>query len=53
MPRAKPKIDPSDEMEMNIKLLCDQAANHMKCRNYSKALGGYCQVSLEGYTVPL
>ncbi|XP_037916712.1 tetratricopeptide repeat protein 25 isoform X2 [Hermetia illucens] len=43
MPRAKPKIDPSDEMELNIKLLCDQAANHMKCRNYSKALGGYCQ----------
>jgi len=45
MPRKKPKqIDPIEEMENTIKLLCDQSKNHMKVREYDKALAGYNQV---------
>ncbi|XP_067633437.1 outer dynein arm-docking complex subunit 4 isoform X2 [Eurosta solidaginis] len=43
MPRKKSKVDPFEEMETNIKLLCDQSHNHMKVREYGRALSGYNQ----------
>nr|XP_016928134.1 tetratricopeptide repeat protein 25 isoform X2 [Drosophila suzukii] len=43
MPRKKPKVDTLEEIETNIKLLCDQSNNHMKVRAYEKALFGYNQ----------
>ncbi|XP_017471990.1 PREDICTED: tetratricopeptide repeat protein 25 isoform X2 [Rhagoletis zephyria] len=43
MPRKRSKVDPFEEMETNIKLLCDQSHNHMKVREYGRALAGYNQ----------
>ncbi|XP_061401623.1 outer dynein arm-docking complex subunit 4 isoform X2 [Musca vetustissima] len=43
MPRKKPKVDTIEEIEQNIKLFCDQSKNHMKSREYEKALIGYNQ----------
>ncbi|XP_037944553.1 tetratricopeptide repeat protein 25-like isoform X2 [Teleopsis dalmanni] len=43
MPRKKSKVDSLEEIETAIKLLCDQANNHMKVREYDKALRGYNQ----------
>ncbi|XP_034653166.1 tetratricopeptide repeat protein 25 isoform X2 [Drosophila subobscura] len=43
MPRKKQKVDTIEEIETNIKLLCDQSNNHMKVREYDKALFGYNQ----------
>ncbi|XP_073848434.1 outer dynein arm-docking complex subunit 4 isoform X2 [Musca autumnalis] len=43
MPRKKPKVDTIEEIEQNIKLFCDQSKNHMKSREYEKALVGYNQ----------
>ncbi|XP_075166194.1 outer dynein arm-docking complex subunit 4 isoform X2 [Haematobia irritans] len=43
MPRKKPKEDTIEEIEQNIKLFCDQSKNHMKSREYEKALVGYNQ----------
>ncbi|XP_032590757.1 outer dynein arm-docking complex subunit 4 isoform X2 [Drosophila grimshawi] len=43
MPRKKQKVDTLEEIETNIKLLCDQSNNHMKVREYYKALNGYNQ----------
>lgn len=45
MPRKKPKVDTQEEIEICIKLLCDQSKNHMKSREYEKALNGYNQVN--------
>lgn len=45
MPRKKQKVDTLEEIETNIKLLCDQSNNHMKVREYYKALTGYNQVN--------
>lgn len=33
-----------DELEANCKLLCDEARNHMKLHNYTKALSVYTKV---------
>lgn len=44
MPRKKAKVDTIEEIETCIKLLCDQSKNHMKSREYEKALIGYNQV---------
>ncbi|EDW61093.2 outer dynein arm-docking complex subunit 4 isoform X2 [Drosophila virilis] len=43
MPRKKQKVDTIEEIETTIKLLCDQSNNHMKVREYYKALTGYNQ----------
>ncbi|XP_023300253.1 outer dynein arm-docking complex subunit 4 isoform X2 [Lucilia cuprina] len=43
MPRKKAKVDTLEEIETSIKLLCDQSKNHMKSREYEKALNGYNQ----------
>lgn len=45
MPRKKQKVDTLEEIETTIKLLCDQSNNHMKVREYYKALKGYNKVS--------
>lgn len=44
MPRKKVVKDPQDEIDATCKLLCDEAANHMKVRNYTKALTVYQKV---------
>lgn len=44
MPRKKPKVNTIEEIENSIKLFCDQSKNHMKSREYEKALTGYNQV---------
>lgn len=44
MPRKKAVKDPQEEIEATCKLLCDEAANHMKVRNYTKALNVYQKV---------
>lgn len=36
--------DPQEEIDAACKLLCDEAANHMKVRNYTKALNVYQKV---------
>ncbi|XP_020716729.1 tetratricopeptide repeat protein 25 isoform X2 [Ceratitis capitata] len=43
MPRKKSKVDPLEELETCTKLLCDQSHNHMKVREYDRALIGYNQ----------
>lgn len=45
MARKKVAKDPQDEIDAACKLLCDEAANHMKVRNYTKALSAYQKVS--------
>lgn len=47
MPRKKPVKDPQDEIDAACKLLCDEAANHMKVRNYTKALTVYEKVKID------
>lgn len=44
MPRRRNKVDPLEELETCTKLLCDQSHNHMKVREYDKALIGYNKV---------
>ena len=44
MPRKKPKVNTIEDIENSIKLFCDQSKNHMKSREYEKALIGYNQV---------
>lgn len=44
MARKKIARDPQDEIDATCKLLCDEAANHMKVRNYTKALSVYRKV---------
>lgn len=44
MTRKKAKVDTIEEIETCIKLFCDQSKNHMKTREYEKALFGYNQV---------
>lgn len=44
MGRKKVIRDPIEEIEANCKLLCDEAANHMKARNYYRALSVYQKV---------
>lgn len=44
MARKKVMKDPQDEIDAACKLLCDEAANHMKVRNYTKALSAYQKV---------
>ena len=45
MSRQKRKKNPKDEIEAMRKILCDEATNQMKMRNYAKALIGFNQVS--------
>lgn len=45
MGRKKVVKDSHDELEIACKLLCDEAANHMKVRNYTRALAVYVKVS--------
>lgn len=44
MPRRRNKVDPLEELEICTKLLCGQSHNHMKVREYDKALIGYNKV---------
>lgn len=44
MPKKKPAKDPRDDLEATCKLLCGEALNHMKVRNYSKAFLVYNKV---------
>lgn len=44
MSRRKPLKDPQEEIEATCKLLCDEAANYMKNRNYTRALSVYEKV---------
>lgn len=46
MGRRKVK-DPREAYESTCKLLCDEAANHMKVRNYTRALSVYSQVYIQ------
>lgn len=46
MSRRKPAKDPQEEIEATCKLLCDEAANHMKNRNYTRALSVYEKVTI-------
>lgn len=45
MARKKVIKDPQEEIDAACKLLCDEAANHMKVRNYTKALNVYQKVN--------
>lgn len=53
MSRQKRKKNPKDEIEAMRKILCDEATNQMKMRNYAKALLGFNQVSLRHLNVRL
>lgn len=54
MTRKKVLKDPQDEIDAACKLLCDEAANHMKVRTYSKALKVYQKVNkLQTIQMPL
>ena len=44
MSRRKQKKIPRDDGDATSKLLCDEAANHMKVRNFAKAMTVYTQV---------
>lgn len=46
MPKKRVVRDPQDEIDAQCKLLCDEAGNHMKVRNYTRALSVYEKVSL-------
>lgn len=41
----KKVVDPQDDIDTTCKLLCDEASNHMKVRNYNRALNVYNKVS--------
>lgn len=47
MGRKKVAKDPQDDIDATCKLLCDEARNHMKVRNYIKALNVYMKVSIK------
>lgn len=51
MPKKKPPKDTQDDVDAICKLLCDEARNHMKVRNYTKALNVYNKVSVFGALV--
>lgn len=40
----KKVVDPQEDLDATCKLLCDEASNHMKVRNYSRALNVYNKV---------
>lgn len=40
----KKVVDPQDDIDTCCKLLCDEASNHMKVRNYHRALKVYNKV---------
>lgn len=44
MSRKRTKKNPKDELNAMRKVLCDEAQNQMKVRNFGKALIGYNQV---------
>lgn len=44
MSRKRSKKNPKDEMEAMRKIMCDEATNQMKVRNFMKALIGFNQV---------
>lgn len=46
MTRKKPVKDPQAELDATCKLLCDEARNHMKVRNFVKALSVYNKVCI-------
>lgn len=50
MSRKRSKKNPRDETEAMRKILCDEASNQMKVRNFSKALIGFNQVCLISIT---
>lgn len=52
MPKKRIIRDPHDEIEAQCKLLCDEAANHMKVRNYTRALNVYKKVNIT-YTITI
>ncbi len=41
----KKVVDPQDDIDTCSKLLCDEASNHMKVRNYHRALNVYNKVN--------
>lgn len=41
----KKVVDPQDDIDASCKLLCDEALNHMKVRNYQRALNVYNKVN--------
>jgi hypothetical protein len=45
MSRKRTKKNPKDEINAMRKILCDEASNQMKVRNFAKALIGFNQVS--------
>lgn len=44
MSRKRTKKNPKDEMDTMRKIMCDEATNQMKVRNFTKALIGFNQV---------
>jgi hypothetical protein len=44
MSRKRTKKNPKDELNAMRKILCDEASNQMKVRNFTKALIGFNQV---------
>lgn len=44
MSRKRTKKNPKDELEAMRKIMCDEATNQMKVRNFTKALIGFNQV---------
>lgn len=46
MPKKRVVRDPQDEVDAQCKLLCDEAGNHMKVRNYTRALSVYQKVNV-------
>lgn len=42
--KGRGKKNPKDEIDSMRKILCDEASNHMKMRNYTMALTGFHQV---------
>ena len=46
MSRKRTKKNPKDEIQAMKKILCDEAQNQMKVRNFTKALIGYNQVGM-------
>lgn len=45
MSRKRTKKNPKDELNAMRKILCDEASNQMKVRNFAKALIGFNQVN--------
>lgn len=55
MSRKRAKKNPKDELNAMRKILCDEATNQMKVRNFAKALIGFNQVKcvLKCFAPPL